>query len=77
MQRRNIEILPTCDDDDDDDDDESTSSSDDSTYSISVSRDSYIMAASKKSCIEEIEIDLNCDEVDEPLSDEEWLLDAC
>ena len=64
LKRHGIEILPVCGDDD-----SSTS------YSEEESAQRYSHTA-KKPCVVEVNINVNRDDVEEPLSDDEFLLDA-
>jgi hypothetical protein len=74
LKRHNFAILPGCGDDD------SGSTSDDSTDStaLSYSEEESMQGRSrtaKKPCIAEVNINVNRDEVEEPLSDDEFLFD--
>jgi hypothetical protein len=73
LKRHDFAILPGCGDDD------STSRSDDCADSaISYSEEESMQGRSrtaKKPCIAEVNINVNRDEVEEPLSDDEFLFD--
>jgi hypothetical protein len=73
LRRHELAILPGWGDDD------STSRSDDSAESfISYSEEESIQGRSrtaKKPCIAEVNVNVNWDEVEEPLSDDELLFD--
>jgi hypothetical protein len=79
LKRNQIEILPGCDDDGSTTSDESSYFDDSADSVTSFNEDANIqglssfLATEEKPCVEEVNIDVNRDNVDEPLSDNESL----
>ena len=76
LKRHDIELLPACGDGSSTTDN-SMGSTISSSEEVSKSEYSHVLSpAVKQPCVAEIVINDNMDEVDEPLSDDEYLMDA-